>query len=121
MRQVGHEYGSSDLGSVISRYIVAIEYGGPDLAPRVNEARPEVLEHAYDLHTAQLAGRHAVTPRTAFPARVRGWATLAQAPRCPHCTASIDAAIATLVHNHLAGQRPTHRPLPATSLPNSAE
>lgn len=92
---------SSRQESAAQRFIVAIEHREPGDPHKADDPQAALLEHAYDLHSAQLAGHHSAAPRTVFPPHVRGWGTPAQAPRCPHCTAAIDALVADLIRNHL--------------------
>lgn len=89
----------SDLRRVLQVFVVAVEYRGPDITtPTAGEARVAVFEHAYDLHTATLAGHpHNSRMRIAFPTRIRGWNTPPEIPRCPDCDIAVTAIVRDLI------------------------
>ncbi|MCW2529248.1 MAG: hypothetical protein JWM76_4108 [Pseudonocardiales bacterium] len=96
---------ASGLPIVPQMFVVVMEYRGPDLTAtaRGGEARLAVCEHAYELHSATLAGHHGgQLIRIAFPTRQRGWNTTPQAARCPACSAAVTTLVHELVRTALA-------------------
>ena len=98
--------------AVRGAFIVAIEYRGADLDRGGGQRRVGVLEHAYDLETAELAAHHDRPPRVGFPRPSRGWGSARLCPRCAECQAAVDELVTAYVRNTLRQHRPlrTNRP-----------